>query len=462
MLYGTIPFYSFNSRFVWMIVDCDIPEKLIEPIFFSKKKHRIIKGGRGGAKSESVARAILTFSIFFIGHTLCTRSVQNSIKDSVYSVIVRLIKKQKLEGLFEIKINEIVCRRNGNKIIFKGCNALSDPKSEAAKGLDEIRYCWFEEAHTATENDIDILIPSVRAKDAVFFWTYNSNKEPCIIQEYFQDHSNAEFTEIHYYENPFLPETLLEEAEECKRLNYDKYKEIWLGQRSTDSSKNVLILDWIEAAIKLYEPDSDGRIVFGLDLADEGEDKSALVMRKGLAIESAEEWDYGDVVDSTRKAYQIMRRYDKPHCIFDRVGIGAAAKATLKKESPDIKTTAHSNGDSVENPNKEYVDMGVKTGIKNKDMFGGLGPQQWFEVRTLFYNAWRKLRGEEVDEYVTINPDIKNLKKLKKELLQIEFETNNKGQVMIVKAPKGTKSPNLADALQMCLRKPKILSKPIV
>jgi len=436
----------------------EVPEKLKQPLFAPPVKHTIITGGRGGGKSEGVARAVIVHIMFNIGHVLCTRSVQNSIKDSVYSLLVRLIKDLGLDSVFYITNQEIICRKNNNKIMFKGMNALSDPKSESAKGLNDVKYCWIEEAHTVTENDIDIIIPSIRAEGALFFWTLNSNRVPCYVTDYFENHSNAKITEINYLENRFCPDTLIEEANEMKKINPDKYDEVWLGHPRKDTSKQVVVRAWIEAAIELYSKhpeNKDGATIYGLDVGGGG-DENALAKRNGLALESLWEWDEEDTGFTANKTAKIMRQDQNSHLVFDRVGIGAGVKSKLKEgENAHIKTTAHSNAEEVQNKNRQYLN----TGIKNKDMFLNFGSQQWFYVRWLFENAYRKLNGEDnIVDFITINPNIEHLNKLKLQLTQIEWTDDTPtNKIKIEKSPKGTKSPNLADSVQMCYRKPRKL-----
>jgi len=450
-----------------------IPKKLITPIFYTKKKHRIFEGGRNGAKSESIARALILLSTKYIGNILCTRSVQLTIKDSTHRLFSRLIEKMGLSDCFDVRKNGITCLINGNEFIFRGCNALSDPKSEGAKGLDEVRFCWVEEAHTITDRDIEILLPSVRAKNSIFFWSFNSNRRPCPVSNYFEKHSQAEFTSIHYYENPYLTEEQRREAVELARINFQKYREVYLGEPSTDTTRNVLILKWINASIELFKQEQerakyeeennipedkrtdknfDGQVVYGLDVADEGADSNALAKRQGNALFDIKERATGDTAQTTEWAVSIMLQ-DIGSLNFDRVGVGAGVKAELRKSFPEIKTTPHSNGDAVKHKLRQWE----KTGIKNKDMFLNFGSQHWFKIRTMFQNSFKKLHGLKYEgDYITINPDIELLLKLKTQLLQIEFESNSKGQIKIIKSPEGTVSPNLADAFMICFRKPKV------
>ena len=442
-----------------MKIRIELPEKLDYPLRHSTKKHRLVKGGRGGGKSESVARVIIERMMQGSGNVLCSRSVQNSIEDSVYSLFSKLIKKMELTQVFRILKNAIVYLPTGSRMIFKGCNALSDPKSEGAKGLDEFEICWIEEAHTITERDVDILIPSIRKEGAVFFWTYNSNRV-CFVDEYFRNHSNAEISEINYWENPFCPQTLIDEAEECLRTNPQKFREIWKGEVSTDTNKKVIIHAWIESALRLYKPDNDGKEVFGLDVSDGGDDWDALAKRKGLALEQLYQWEFpgGNTIRTAKKAVEYMGGASTTaHLVFDRVGVGSGVKATMIEMFPGIKTTPHNNGDEVENKSYIYDESGAK----NKDVFGNYGAQHWFKMRKLFENAYKKelgmkdKDGNEIVDYITINPNINHLLELKQQLLQIEFRENERGLKYIVKAPKGTKSPNLADATMMSFRNPK-------
>jgi len=445
-----------------MKIRIEIPEKLDYPLRQSTKKHRLVKGGRGGGKSESVARVIIERMMMGSGNVLCSRSVQNSIEDSVYSLFSKLIIKMELTPVFRILKNAIIYLPTGSRMIFKGCNALSDPKSESAKGLDEFEIAWIEEAHTITERDVDILVPSIRKEGAVFFWTYNSNRV-CFVDEHFSKHSNAEITSIHYWENPFCPKTLIEEAEECLRTNSTKFREIWKGEISTDTSRKVLILAWIESALRLYKKDNPGREVYGLDVSDGGDDWDALARRKGMALEQLWQWEFpgGNTIKTAKKAVEYMGGIGtKAHLVFDRVGVGSGVKATMIEMFPGIETTPYNNGDAVEDKSYTYDESGAK----NKDVFGNYGAQHWFRIRKWFENAYKKelgmkdKNGNEIEDYITINPDIKYLLELKQQLLQIEFRENERGLKYIVKAPKGTKSPNLADATMMSFRNPKEIS----
>lgn len=69
-------------------VIADFPAKL-RPLF-QPKRFAVLHGGRGGAKSWGVARALLIQGANTPLRILCTREVQKSMRDSVH----RLLKDQ--------------------------------------------------------------------------------------------------------------------------------------------------------------------------------------------------------------------------------------------------------------------------------------------------------------------------------------------------------------------------------
>lgn len=152
--------------------------------------------------------------------------------------------------------------------------------------------------------------------------------------------------------------------------------------------------------------------------------------------------------------------------VYDRVGVGSGVKARLNEKYKNIiHATPHNNGSEVKDKEEFYLPSGVdiSTQILNKDMFENFGSQHWWYMRSLFINAGKKLKGDLISgDYITINPEIDFLTEIKNELTQVEFETNKKGKIQIVKTPKGCKSPNIADAIMMSFVNPENIASLIV
>lgn len=158
MLYGSI-----NTKLRKLFID-------------SRKRIKIAFGGRGSGKSWGIAMCIILRCMLAPIKVLCLRVYQTSLNDSVYAVIKRLVIQYGLESHFTFLKSEIRCR-NGSLIIFKGIQNLT-----ALKSIDEIDICWIEEAvgtgkrkqlETLTEEEWEVLTPSIRAKDSEIWVSYN-------------------------------------------------------------------------------------------------------------------------------------------------------------------------------------------------------------------------------------------------------------------------------------------------
>lgn len=209
-----------------MQIDLKIPPK-IKPLFKSDKRYNVVYGGRGGSKSWTIAHLLILKSIEKKIFVLATREIQNSIKDSVHKLLCDVIEKLELSFLFDIKKDEIVCLRNGSKFIFKGLHH----NIQEIKSTEGIDHCWIEEAHSISQESLDILIPTVRKENSQFWIIFNPDSEDNPVYKEFIKNTRPDslVIKINYYDNPFFPEVLRKEMEYDKEFNFDKYQHIWEG-----------------------------------------------------------------------------------------------------------------------------------------------------------------------------------------------------------------------------------------
>ena len=90
----------------------NIPDKLIPVITnINKYNYFLIEGGRGGGKSQSVARIILWLAEQRNVRVCCGRETQATISDSVYKIFNDLINDYNLN--FTIKYNKVIHNTRG-------------------------------------------------------------------------------------------------------------------------------------------------------------------------------------------------------------------------------------------------------------------------------------------------------------------------------------------------------------
>ena len=97
----------------------NIPPKLL-PILENLNKYRyfLLTGGRGGGKSQAVARVFLYLAEHYLLRVVCGRETQNSISESVYSLFVDIIRNNRLN--FEVFSSKITSRQSETTLNFRG------------------------------------------------------------------------------------------------------------------------------------------------------------------------------------------------------------------------------------------------------------------------------------------------------------------------------------------------------
>lgn len=339
------------------------------------------------------------------------------------------------------------------------------------KSLEGIDICWMEEAEAVSKESWDILIPTIRKPGSEIWVSYNPKN---ILDDTHQRFVIAPPDDIclltvNYSENPWFPDVLRLEMEECKRKDYDLYLHIWEGEPVADSDMAIIKPSWIAAAVdahKFLGFDIAGEKRVGFDVADEGEDSNATTLRHGSVAIDVQNWDRGDVIESSNRVNLYSEQQRADEIIYDSIGVGAGVKAQLGRISK-INIQGFNAGGAVLHPESDYM-----PGKKNKDMFSNIKAQAWWHVRDRFYKTWRSIEARKADpncsleyspdELISLSSEIQKLEYLKAELSRpwVDYDGNGKVKVESKKDMKkrGIPSPNMADSLIMAfaplIRKP--------
>ena len=158
---------------------------------------------------------------------------------------------------------------------------------------------------------------------------------------------------VNYTDNIYLPEVLRLEAESCKERDYDLYRHIWLGEPVADSELSVIKPKWIDASVDAHiklKFEATGQRILGFDVADEGDDASATILRHGSVIIDMDEWRGQDVIYSADKVYLYGQDVKADKIIFDSIGVGAGVKAQFRRKTGKVQTIGFNAGGSVFKP----------------------------------------------------------------------------------------------------------------
>lgn len=219
----------------------EIPKKCLF-LLQEKYRYKVLHGGRGSGKSQSIATSLLILSLQKKIRVLCCRQIQSSITDSVYALLKQIINDLKLDSYFYITRDSIKSCI-GSEFIFKG---LKQNVAEI-KSLQGINYAWAEEAESITDESWDILVPTIREEGSEIWISFNPNlKSDATYQRFVENPtSDCKSVQINYKDNPFFPEVLRLEMEKMKKENYPRYLHIWEGQPNTEGGNLIFIKDFM-------------------------------------------------------------------------------------------------------------------------------------------------------------------------------------------------------------------------
>lgn len=139
--------------------EIEFPEKL-SFLLTEPARYKVLYGGRGGMKTESIARALVILTSSKRLRVACFREFQKSIADSVYQTIVNVINEFELQDQFKILEKSITCIRTGSEFLFLGLRYNID----SIKSLARIDIAWCEEARNLSKTSLDKLGPTIRGR----------------------------------------------------------------------------------------------------------------------------------------------------------------------------------------------------------------------------------------------------------------------------------------------------------
>lgn len=219
-----------------------LPQKIIVPLF-KPRRYKIFYGGRGSAKSESVARYLALVAgyedvhpFFKQSKILCCREHQISMRQSVYPLLKSAIEDLGITKRFTFT-RDSIRSTTGSEFIFAGLHYnLTDIKS-----MKGITHCWVEEADAVSEESWRVLIPTIREDNSEILVTFNPNEKTDPVWQRFIENPPKDATVVllNYTDNPFFPEVLRKEMEWDKGNDLEAYEHIWLGKCRNASSSQV-------------------------------------------------------------------------------------------------------------------------------------------------------------------------------------------------------------------------------
>jgi len=445
----------------------DISRALL-PFLQKKKRFKIVVGGRGSGKSQGIADIALIHAAQ--GRKIgCFREFQNSLSDSVYSLLTDEIERLDVGGYS--KMASAIDHANGGGFVFKGLSR----NPESIKSMHGFNIFWVEEAQTISDASLKLLTPTLRDDGAEIWMTGNPRSSEDPFSQRFIEPFQSELRKNGIYEddlhliikcnwrdNPWFP-TGLEQERRWDEENLPRalYDHIWEGEYNDSVEHSIILAEWFDACVDAHKKlgfKAKGKIVAAHDPADTG-DGRAYCLRHGSIILDVDETTTLDVNDACDWALSKAIEKGANTFVWDADGLGLSLRRQINDalDGKNIDAIPFRGGSEVDRPNEVYDYSNKK--IANNNAFKNLRAQKYCELRDrmqLTYNAISKGEYIDPDKLISISSDIKCISQLKAELCRIPQVYNGNGMVQIMRKDQmrnklKIKSPNLADAVMMSM-----------
>jgi phage terminase large subunit len=224
----------------------------------SDSRYFVITGGRGSGKSYSLNSFLLLLT-YEVGHViLFTRYTLTSAHVSIIPEFIDKIDTADLSHDFYITKDEIINKRTGSKILFKGIKTSSGTQTANLKSLAGVTTWVLDEAEELTDEDtfdkIDFSIRAKNIQNRVILVLNPSTKQHFIYKRFFEskgvkdgsnivkeDNTYIHTTYLDNYEN--LSKSFILQIEDMKARRKQKYEHQILGGW-LDKAEGVVFTNW--------------------------------------------------------------------------------------------------------------------------------------------------------------------------------------------------------------------------
>ncbi len=482
--------------------DVFIASKL-ERVLRTHKRFVVVIGGRGSGKSVQLIDIAMAGVKDLSDKVYCLREFQNSLEDSVHSLITSEYDRLGMTG-FSTQ-NNVIQHESGGAFKFKGL-ARNPASIKSAAGF---RRFLIEEAQTISAESLKELTPTARNKakaglpqrflvnteeeenaeidqlnkvQLIFIGNPGSSEDPfsqrfiepfadkLLSDGYYEDDLHL-IVVMNYSDNPWFEDSGLEGERQFDLTNLPRalYDHIWQGKYNDSVDNAIIPSEWFDACIDAHEKlnfKKRGSKVLAFDPADTGPDAKGYALRHGVVFTDVGEIEQPDINTALDAAADmaITESVDLFTWDCDGMGVGLKREVDTWMAPKQIQTRQFRGSNSPDNKDSIYQPVDNQQKQKtNGETFKNKRAQNYWLLRDRCYRTYRAVvHGEysDPDDLISFSSSIKLLQKLRSELCRIPKKPNGSGLIQIMSKQDmlslHIRSPNMADSVMMALDNPEL------
>jgi phage terminase large subunit len=188
--------------------------------------------------------------------TVCIREVQKSLKQSAKRLLEDTIEQFGLTEAQGFKVFREVIETPGDGLItFTG---MQDHTADSVKSLEGFDCAWVEEAQSLSTRSLELLRPTIRKDGSELLFSWNPSRPTDAVDRLLRSEvtpTGAVVIKANWRDNPWFPQVLEQERQDCLANQPERYGHIWEGEYAT-------VLTGAYFARDLIEAEQSGRISF--------------------------------------------------------------------------------------------------------------------------------------------------------------------------------------------------------
>ena len=299
-----------------------------------------VRSGHGVGKSTAASWAMLWYLLTrYPVKVVVTAPTSSQLFDALFAEIKRWVKEMPpaLKELLEVKSDRIELRPSPTEAFISARTSRAE-QPEALQGIhadnvmlvaDEasgVPEAVFEAAagSMSGHNAVTILLGNPVRSTGYFYETHNRLRD-----EWFTLHVNCEKSKR--VSKEFVREMAIKYGEES-----NAYRVRVLGEFPLSDDDTMIPFSVVEQAMmRDIEVDQYAPMIYGIDVARFGSDKSALAKKKGNVITDIKKWrgmDLMQLVGAIKAEYDAEEFEDRPTSIYvDSIGLGSGVVDRLRE-----------------------------------------------------------------------------------------------------------------------------------
>lgn len=219
-------------------------------------RYTLVKGGRGSGKSYAVATALLMQTYHDALKILYTRYTMVSAEISIIPEY-----RDKIDALcrakdFNVRLRDIDNKTTGGQILFRGLVSQSGNQIARLKSIHGVKTWVLDEAQELTSQDvfetIDFSVRTTEADNCIMLVFNPTDVGSWIYKRFYKDipegfngvHDGIRYIDTTYLQNiDNLSSSIIEAAEKMKANDYERYRNVWLGEW-TQRTEGIIYPRW--------------------------------------------------------------------------------------------------------------------------------------------------------------------------------------------------------------------------